>query len=291
MWLALCVCAAAPGAAALASSRATVPRRAVGGAAAAAVFAPRPSAAESLRDALAARDASLLKKPFLSARPGEQAFPEWLAGAWRCEAAFRGFEFPSKTISRERVVAKTDLAGFTKLSVARFGDVGRAATTFELRFDRDGGGGAVVEDYGGNLMRSLAAHADDADLVRAVDYDGRKNPNRATLDLRPGNRNGERVELFVNARRAEALNDDVFLNAESVRQITLGGPTLQNPTVPRIVIGEYQHFFTWRRRAQDAVTCNVLTAVYVVPQDDLFAEAFDAPVVVYSHDLRLTRAA
>lgn len=149
-----------------------------------------------------------------------------------------------------------------------------------------------------------------------------------TLNLRAGGRNGERIELFVNSRRAEALGDDIFLNSESVRQMTLGGPTLrgrrvatshaaaprplprrrrghgrsasppprpaparrQNPTVPRVVIGEYQSYFTWRRDG-DAARCNVLTAVYAVPGGPLFEEAFDRPLVVYSHNVRLERTA
>ena len=65
--------------------------------------------------------------------------------------------------------------------------------------------------------------------------------------------------------------------------MTFGGPTLQNPNVPRIIIGEYQHFFTWRRVSADAVKGNVLTAVYIVPGDPLFDAAFDMPVVIYSH--------
>jgi len=278
--------------AALAVPRRLAAQRAAAGAsaAAAAALSPREAGAAtlSLRDTLAARDAALLKKPFLSARPGPQAFPDWLEGTWRCEASFRGYEFPSKTISKARVVANTDLAGFTKLSVARFGDVGRESTVYDVAFARSGG--RVYEDLSGNLRRSLAAHAGGDDgLVRSVDYDAGKNPNRVTVDLREGGRNGERIELFVNARRDEALGDDFFLNAESIRQMTLGGPTLQNPTQPRIVISEYQHYYTWRRLGPDAVKCNVLTAVYVVPQDNMFPEAFDLPVVVYAHDLRLAR--
>ena len=64
--------------------------------------------------------------------------------------------------------------------------------------------------------------------------------------------------------------------------------TLQNPTTPRVVIGEYQHFWTWRRDG-DGARCNVLTAVYAVPGGFGFEEAFDKPLVIYSHNLRLTR--
>jgi hypothetical protein len=55
-----------------------------------------------------------------------------------------------------------------------------------------------------------------------------------------------------------------------------------------VVIGEYQHFWTWRRDG-DGARCNVLTAVYAVPGGFGFEEAFDKPLVMYSHNLRLTR--
>ena len=207
----------------------------------------------SLRDTLAARDASLLKKPFLSVPPGPTSYPEWLAGDWQCEAKFAGFELPSKKISKERVIANTDLPGFTKLSVALFGDVGRESTRYAARFLKTSDG-RIQEDYSENVARSLRAHASDPGLVEAVTYDSGKNPNRMTVNLRPGNRNGERLEIFVNSRRAETLTDEIFLNSESIRQVTLGGPTLQNPNVARIVIGEYQHFFTWRRTSPDAAS-------------------------------------
>ena len=44
----------------------------------------------------------------------------------------------------------------------------------------------------------------------------------------------------------------------------------------------------WRRDG-DGARCNVLTAVYAVPGGFGFEEAFDKPLVMYSHNLRLTR--
>ena len=267
---------------------AALARRAAIGLAASCCAVARPAtAAESLRDALAARDANRLTKPFYSIPPGPTTFPDWLEGRWRCSATFQGFQFPNEKISKQRVVAETDLPGFTKLSIARFGDVGREKTDFELNFVKRGGN--VIEDYGNNVANALAAHVDKSvpELVKNVAWDA-ANPNRMTMSLVEGGRNGERIEIFVNSRRSEALEGDVFLNSESVRQMTLGPPTLQNPTTPRVVIGEYQHFWTWRRDG-DGARCNVLTAVYAVPGGFGFEEAFDKPLVMYSHNLRLTR--
>ena len=243
------------------------------------------AAAESLRDALAARDANRLTKPFYNVPPGPTTFPDWLEGRWRCSATFQGFQFPNEKISKQRVVAETDLPGFTKLSIARFGDVGREKTEFDLNFVRRGD--KVIEDYGNNVANALSAHVDKPDLVKSVAWDA-ANPNRMTMSLKEGGRNGERIEIFVNSRRSEALEGDIFLNSESIRQMTMGPPTLQNPTTPRVVIGEYQHFWTWRRDG-DGARCNVLTAVYAVPGGFGFEEAFDKPLVMYSHNLRLKR--
>ncbi|KAH8044353.1 hypothetical protein JL722_14745 [Aureococcus anophagefferens] len=208
--------------------------------AAALAAAPRPGAAAELglRDTLAARDANLLRKPFIAVPPGG-GVPAWLEGTWRCDAAFAGFELPSKKISKQRVVANTDLPGFTKLSVA-LRRRRRESTRYEMRFYRTPSG-AVYEDYARDVASSLNAHAGDARLVESVSYDVAKNANRATVTLRPGTRNGERIELFVNGRRSEALGDDVFLSSENVRQ------------------------------------------------DPMFGDAFDLPVVVYAHNVAMSR--
>ena len=142
-----------------------------------------------------------------------------MEGDWRCVETFKGFEFPSKKISKARVVADTDLPGFTKLSIARFGDVGKDNVVYELSFRSDSSG-AVRERYASNVASSLTAHTGDPGLVFGVDYDALKNPNRATINININSRagrNGQRVEIFVNSRRAEELSEEIFLCAESVR--------------------------------------------------------------------------
>ena len=136
---------------------------------------------------------------------------------------------------RQRVVAETDLPGFTKLSIARFGDVGREKTEFDLNFVRRDG--KVIEDYGNNVANALSAHVDKPDLVKNVAWDA-ANPNRMTMSLKEGGRNGERIEIFVNSRRSEALEGDIFLNSESIRQMTMGPPTVSytHLTLPTILL-------------------------------------------------------
>ncbi|GMI02417.1 hypothetical protein TrVE_jg2885 [Triparma verrucosa] len=249
--------------------------------------APQPT---SLRDILAARDANLLRKAFLNLPPPQQEYPPWLEGTWDCTSDFAGFEFPSKKVPKENIVAQTQLPGFVKLSVARFADVGRKNTRFTMKFFKDKDG-KVREDYGENLANSISAHTNGREVVDEINYEPVKNPNRITIRLRAGGRNGERIEQFVNSRKSETLTDSIFLNSELVRQVTLGGPTLQDPLVPRMVVGEYQHFWTWRKVETDdgseGFRSNCLTAVYADAQESaaVFNEVVGDPVIVYSHNI------
>ena len=118
-----------------------------------------------------------------------------------------------------------------------------------------------------------------------------------TINLRPGGRNGSRIEIFVNGRRSESIDGgSIFLCSELVRQVTLGAPTLQDPNVARMVVGEYQHFFTYREGLGGGeggdergkhFRANVLTAVYADAQQDadLFNDVLGDPVICYSHNI------
>ncbi|GMH47117.1 hypothetical protein TrLO_g10351 [Triparma laevis f. longispina] len=250
------------------------------------------AAADTLRDILAARDASLLRKTFLNIPPAQQEFPPWLEGTWTCTEDFAGFEFPSKKVPKENIIAQT-LPGFVKLSIARFADIGRKNTNYNMTFFKDKSK-KIREDYTHNLSSSISAHTDGKELVETVDYDPTKNPNRMTLKLRAGSRNGERLEIFVNSRRSEILKEDIFLSTELIRQVTLGNPTLQEPLVPRMIVGEYQHFWTYRKTEINGVIgfrANCLTAVYADAQSNaaVFNEVVGDPVIVYSHNILGTK--
>lgn len=224
------------------------------------------AAERKLSQMLAARDASLLQKPVLNVPPGAFAFPLWLSGDWDVTSTFSGYEFTASKISKQRLTTNTDIPGFQKLSVAEVADIGKEKVVFERKY-RERRGGVVREDRAFNYMASIGAHLGDPSIVTRVIYDFDKNPNRATIELKRGSRNGERLELFTNSRRSEVVDDSVFLCSESLRQVTLGGPTFSQPGVPRIVIGEYQHFWTFRHNVDlDSIAANLLTAAYVEPQ-------------------------
>lgn len=121
----------------------------------------------TLRDILAARDATLLTKSFLNIPPTRQMYPAWLEGTWDCTETFRGYEFPSK-VPKEKIVSRTSLPGFTKLSISRFADIGRQSTRYSLTFSLDDSG-VVRESYADNIKASIEAHTDGREVVDGVD--------------------------------------------------------------------------------------------------------------------------
>jgi len=57
-----------------------------------------------------------------------------------------------------------------------------------------------------------------------------------------------------------------------------------------MVVGEYQHFWTWRKVGEgenEGFRANVLTAVYADAQENaaMFNDVFGDPVIVYSHNI------
>ena len=141
-----------------------------GAAANAVQSSPSTTQPNSLRDILAARDAKLLSKSFLNLPPKRQEYPEWLEGTWDITETFRGYEFPSKKIPKEKIISRTSLPGFTKLSIARFSDIGRQSTTrYKWKYSRDESSGVVRECFADNIIESIAAHSDGREVVEGVD--------------------------------------------------------------------------------------------------------------------------
>jgi len=242
------------------------------------------AATTTLSSVLEQRDALLLKKPILNVPPASFEFPDWLLGEWKVDMKFQGYDLCASRIEKERLIKNTDIPGFQKLSIAEVADVGKENVSFDRRYFLDSKN-KVREDRSFNWEQSIGAHLVQPEIVKKIAYNPTANPNRATIELLPGSRNGERLELFTNARRSEMKTPDLFLAMESIRQVTFGPPTFSNPGVPRIVIGEYSHWWTFRRLDSKSLRANLLTAAYIEPQDPMFSDAFDEPVVVYSHNL------
>jgi len=255
--------------------------------------------APSLKARLDMRDARLLTKPAGMAAPAEAAFPAWLEGDWSAALSFAGYELPAKDlIARDELFAEGRVPGFQKCSIAMLPDIGREGVRFDMRWARDGGG-VVREDRVAN-MRSAVRGGLGYDAIERVDYkedpnnrfglgSNAGNPNRLKLVLAPGlTPNAERIELFINSREVEQPSDELYYTAEGVRQVTFSaGQTRQ-------LNGEYAHFTSYRRVGEGQVDAVIVTAVYADPLqlERFFVRVGQArPLIVFSHGLRLTRAA
>jgi len=174
-----------------------------------------------------------------------------------------------------------DVPGFKKCSIIDFADVGKSPLEYNMTFVRDDNAGGVVEDWPQNLRSTVAAHLAGKGRVTSVDYTPSQDPNRLTMRL-VASKNAERVELFVNSRDSEQPKDDVFLCSDYRRQVTFSSRVTQGYNC------NYQHFKTFQR-SDNGIRLNVLTASYFDPLSPLYFDTFDKPVVVFAHELELTK--
>lgn len=247
-------------------------------------YSPIKVVGESLAAKLSKRDASVLRNSVFNIPPGAQVYPEFMRGEWSIESKFRGFLFPSTTISKEQITKNFEIPGFQKCSIASISDVGKERTTYRFRIDTKTG----LEDKQFNLAQIIDGNL-GYDAVDTVLYDAMSNPNRVSVNfVKNRTRNAERIELFYNARESELVSvtptAQAFFCSEYIRQVTFS--LSQEFGVARQVIGNYAHFWTWRKQEDGmTMTGNLLTAVYLDPQDPLFFNEPSKPVVVYSQDL------
>ena len=252
------------------------------------LLAPSSASAGELAARMAARDASQLKKSIFNLAPGPIEYPSWLLGTWNVTATFSGFELPSSSISKSKVLADVEgVPGFQKLSVATFADVGKSPVAHTLRFAPSRRAAGALEDRPFNLRSSINAYLG----LDAVDTVTCENDNRATVIFKPRRtRNAEKIELFTNSRGAETTSDESFVCFEQMRQVTIGYS--REYGVARQVIGEYAHFWSFRRVSETRVDAVVVTAVYADPLqlERLFVKVGGSrPLVVFSHGLSMTR--
>ena len=248
------------------------------------------AAEDGLASKMSKRDASVLKNSAFNIPPQAQVYPDFMHGEWRVEGKFRGFLFPSKSISKEQITSKADVPGFQKCSIAQTCDVGKESLSYEMKIDEKG-----FEDRKFNLHEAINSNL-GYKAVEEVIYDGPSgNPNRISIAfVKNRTRNAERIELFCNARESELVkaqdesSNKIFVCSEYIRQVTFSLSTEFG--VARQVLGNYAHFWTWREQNDsDIITGNLLTAAYLDPNDALFFKEPVKPVAVYSQDLKATR--
>ena len=204
---------------------------------------PSPALAQALlSERLERRDLS--KPVFNKAKPGPTRYPPWLEGTWRCTATFAGFEFPSKTMSKNALIKEPTIPGFQKLSLAYVPDVGTPEIVYDVRFAKFEGIEGVLEDRAFNLKSIVNAYL-GKDAVSSVEYEPTRDANRTTVNIKPGaSPNAERIELFANARESETRRTDgTFFASEASRQVTLGYG--RDFGTARVVNTDYQHVWTF----------------------------------------------
>jgi hypothetical protein len=241
-----------------------------------------------LASKLSEKDPSALKNSLFNIPPTAQVYPEWMKGKWQVVSSFRGYIFPSVRIPKETLTQDFDIPGFQKCSIAATCDVGRESASWELTINsRD-----AFEDRQAILRSQIDGYLGYSAVNEFV-YDPRANPNRISIDFVDYKTiNAERIELFCNARESEEYTRDsdgarIFVCAEYIRQVTFGGGSQIG--IPRQVVGNYAHFWTWKFVSDTSLIGNLLTACYLDPQDNLFFEEPSKPVAIYSHSLIATR--
>jgi hypothetical protein len=209
-----------------------------------------------------------------------------MMGNWRVTCRFNGYIFPSTKIEKSRLLKDVQVPGFQKCSIAAVCDTGKEEAAYDMNIDKSTG----LEDRSFTLTNQIDAFL-GYKAVAEVIYDSNKNPNRLSVDfIEYKTRNAERIELFCNARESEVYEQDntpIFVCSEYIRQVTFGGSA--DVGVARQVIGNYAHFWTWKRQNENKLTGNLLTAAYLDPQDALFFDEPSKPVAISSHVLTADR--
>ncbi len=247
-----------------------------------------------LASKMSKRDAALLKNSAFNIPPSVQKYPEFMRGEWQVQGSFRGFLFPSKSITKDQIITKTDVPGFQKCSIAQTCDVGKELVSYKMVINQNG-----MEDRKQNYKSVIEGNLGYS-AVNKVVYDGDTggNPNRISIAFEPNKtRNAERIELFCNARESELITkvseEDgverrIFVCSEYMRQVTF---SLSNEFgVARQIVGNYAHFWTWREQADsNTLLGNLLTAAYLDPNDPLFFNEPAKPIAVFSQDVKARR--
>ena len=247
---------------------------------------PSEAQAASLAAKLAKRDPNALSNSVFNVPPGVQVYPEFLRGTWDIDCRFGGYLFPSTKIPKERLISNYQVPGFQKCSIAATCDVGKDSR-WTMTIDTSTG----WEDRVSTLTSQIDSNLGYSSIAEIL-YNPKSNPNRLSIDfVEYKTKNAERIELFCNARESEYVPETgVFVCSEYIRQVTFG--TGSQVGVPRQVVGNYAHFWTWRQKNPgdpSTISGNLLTAAYLDPQDSLFFEEPSKPVVVYSHILNGVR--
>ncbi|CAN0047584.1 unnamed protein product [Discosporangium mesarthrocarpum] len=233
-------------------------------------------------------------KQLFNMPPSTTTYPSWMEGTWDVTAKFNGYIFPNTKISKSAVVDNQSTPGFQQMSILSLSDIGPPEAHFKMRFVSEGnnGKGKVLEDRAFNLQEAEVGWlGKGAPVISSVDFESPKNPNRWTVFFGEGNRNGVvRSEFFANSRESQVVDEDTFVQSESLRQLNVFRRSRN--AISREVISDYQHFWVFKRAPRGragGVDAYLVTAGYLQPQDSVYFKSPTSPVVLYSHFYSLTK--
>eukprot|EP00242_Pyramimonas_sp_CCMP2087_P003111 CAMPEP_0198231456 /NCGR_PEP_ID=MMETSP1445-20131203/115211_1 /TAXON_ID=36898 /ORGANISM="Pyramimonas sp., Strain CCMP2087" /LENGTH=374 /DNA_ID=CAMNT_0043912071 /DNA_START=94 /DNA_END=1218 /DNA_ORIENTATION=- len=270
------------------------------GSAAAALWALPESSASA--ENWGARDLSELMTSRVVTNPGnafsgpsQLYFPDWFEGEWHATSTFAAFDAP---LGR-RFVPKGALEAVN--APVEYGGLG-SVVEYDLRFyappDNELGPptafgfangkpprNKVVADRKFNTRATTNAFMGFG-AVQRVEYDPVTSPTKLvvqlaelTPDMQPIGQ--KRVELYINNRSAQIVDDHTFLCSEFYRQVGVG--------VRRVDMTDYELLTKYVRRPDGSIHASQRSVVYLQPQDDLFFDVYNRGVAVYEYEIDLAK--
>lgn len=260
-----------------------------------------PPLATSLAQArLGAKELSPLSQPLWDTT-NELYYAPWLFGTWKVTATLRRKTFPYTTnflvsrsleegSPRNRVEAVGNQCQYTQHYFSTLANTLSNQLTVQLGTGIPSS--KIIQDRAFNTI-SISKAYQQLTPVQEVQWDYRNDPTSLKLafdanplgpDMRPlGPR---RAQVFIQARRAEALGDDVYATAEQSRTLTLA--------VRDGIASDTESITEFRKLSDNHVTAINRIAVYLTPNPNsregiLWQQTGGKAVAFYDYELDLRR--
>ncbi|TAF53190.1 MAG: hypothetical protein EAZ61_07215 [Oscillatoriales cyanobacterium] len=213
-------------------------------------------------------------RPALGDTRSDLAYPDWMAGTWHVTSTLTAMYAPLAP----DIVTPGYEGNRRYLDRPVEFDVRFAAARPQLRGNLPFGAlgkPPIVADRQFNGEQILKAYVGDqtALQVRVEPND----PNQQATVLP----DGRQLIAVVTARGGAMVGDRDFIGSELVTQFFR--------TQPEIYLNGVETTTAYHQQADDRITADQFTAVYLSPQDPEYFTAGDRPVALYRYDLQLDR--
>ncbi|MEM6839407.1 MAG: DUF6816 family protein [Cyanobacteria bacterium P01_C01_bin.120] len=228
--------------------------------------------AGSIRDRLAAFP-DWTNKPSTRPASGDLVYPDWLAGTWELTSTLVDLTAPlAPAIETPGIAANQQLLHKPIICEVRFEPRLTSYTQSFLlqpRLAQE----EIVADRAFNGLSIAKAYLGD-EAVQNVVVDP-QNPNRQLTILN----HQRRLESTITGRVTEQPSADDFSTIEMFQQV------FRSSNQP--YFNEVETTTAYHREANDYVTADQVTAVYLSPQDPDYFQALNQPVALYHYQLEL----